>query len=421
MVWSLVRGALVALLLLVPVASAQANDNFADARYLPFGVTDSADNTTATTQPGETLTAMGADYQCENGGNTSQADRTLWWWVTGTGRPLTVTTDGSNFDTHLGIFSDGLDGPAACQDADPTETLTIDSVAGQTYRIQVGGCAMSAPSPCAFEHFGLINVRATSPAAPNDARANATPFTSTASGDNWAATEEAGENVACDGRPFGRTVWYRWSAPSEGNVTFSLAHPGGALAVYRPDGTLLGCDANGGDERVGLDVPRGDLLVQVGGIGTHNGMASDSRQGPFTLSAAFQGSTVGGREDARYPVIASRARVAVAFYARWSRIRSLTARDVPAGAKVQVRCSGRSCPFRRAPARTLRRAAKSVSLLTASLRRKRIVPTTTIEVRVTRAGHIGSITRFRFTRLRHSPLSQVRCLPPGRTTPQRTC
>jgi hypothetical protein len=86
---------------------------------------------------------------------------------------------------------------------------------------------------------------------------------------------------------------------------------------------------------------------------------------------------------------------------------------------VQLRCSGRSCPFKHTRAKTIRRKRASLSLTTPALRSKRILPRTTLEVRVTRAKHIGRAMRFRFTKLRRSPSQQTRCLVPGAKTARR--
>jgi hypothetical protein len=454
--------ALCTLLLLIPAASASAdNDDFADAKPLPLGTTDATvSNVLADVQPGETLTNAGdanhnACVRNMNPSTFSRAGSTMWWIVTGTGRPITVTTAGSDFDTHLGIFSGPLDGDALCQDGAPTEALTFGSEAGHPYRIQVGGCAVNQPNACG-NGTGQIHVLATSPAPANDARsaAAALPSGQLVSGDNYATTEEAGEQLTCGNQTYGRTVWYRWTATSTGSVLFTVSNPNAAIAVYNAAGAPLGCEATpGGDARLSLTVAKGDYLVQVAGVGAHNGLATDAAQSRFSLQAMFTESDdrdadgvtndkdcrpddarvrPGLRDvprngldedctgrDASYPRITSRARLRFARYAAYFKVTSISARDVPAGAKVQLRCSGRSCPFRQGRARAIRRTRSSVSLMTSALRAKRIVPTTTFEVRVTAAGHIGRVMRFRFTRLRRNPTLQTRCLMPGSRTPRR--
>ena len=82
---------------------------------------------------------------------------TVWYKVTGTGRPITVDTAGSDFDTVLATYTAGPGGtftPVAggCDDDFPTPPLgrslqaavTIPTVAGTTYYIQIGGFPDSA-------------------------------------------------------------------------------------------------------------------------------------------------------------------------------------------------------------------------------------------------------------------------------------
>jgi hypothetical protein len=454
----LARAALVMLLfLLVPAALASASDDFGSPRPLYLGTEDATvDNSAGTVQPGETFTASGA--RCEvSPTEYSEASRTMWWWVTGTGRPLTVTTAGSSFDTHLGIFEGAIDAGTRCQDAAGAETLTFPSVAGQPYRIQVGSCAMSTPNGCQGAASGVIHVKATSPPPANDQRAAATPLASgqTLNGDNYASGEEGGEIVSCALLPYGRTVWYRFTAPAVGGVRFTVNGANPAVAVFNGTGERLGCDATpGGDARVSLPkVPRGDLWVQVGGVGAHAGLVGDAIQSPFTIQAAFSPSNdndgdgvtnardcrpddasvrpgakdiprngvdedCSGR-DAAYPRIRSRASLGVKLHGSYAKVTRLLARSVPAGARVQLRCSGRSCPFARTPALTVPRAMRSVSLMNAKLRKVRIRPVTSFEVRVTQSGRIGRVVRYRFARRGRRPAEQTLCLAPGATKPAR--
>jgi hypothetical protein len=453
--------ALVALLSLV-VATSPAHaqsDAFDAATPLYLGAPVAADNTGATTQPGEALTARGplGLTHCVNGTTTSQAGRTLWWVLGGTGRPITITTAGSVVDTHLGIFEGPLSAGALCQDAGGTgESVTFPSVAGRPYRVQVGACVSNSAGGCGAA-TGAVRLLATSPPPANDLRAAAAalPPGTAVGGDNYAAGEDPGEPVTCRGRGLGRTVWYRFTAPSYGSLRVVVTGADPTVALYPQSGPMLGCDATlGRDARVELrKVAKGDVLVQVGGLGAHAPPAGDSAQSLFTVRAEFKpgpdrdGDGVpNGRDcrpddarvhrdaedvprngidedcngrDAFLDRVKARAQLGVDVRARYTRIRSLRARDVPAGARVQLRCSGRACPFKRTRARTVRRKRGSVSLMTAALRSARIVPRTTLDVHVTRSGRIGSVTRFRFDRRGREPVEQIRCLPPGSRTPTR--
>jgi hypothetical protein len=446
------------LLLLSAGPAAADNDDFAAAKPLFLGATDSVSNGDATIQPGESLTPQGLPSldRCVVDATSSQADKTLWWWVNGTGRPLTISTAGSDFDTQLGIFSGPLNGGALCQDADlGGETVTFDSIAGKPYWIQVGGCVLNTAEGCEGNGpTGVVRLSATTPAPANDRRAAAAllPTGQPVAGDNYGAGEEEGESTECDRRPYGRTVWYRWTAATAGTLNVTVSAPGATLAVFPQTGDALDCFATpGGQPRVSVQVSRGDYLVQVGGLGAHAGLSGDSAQAAFTVQAAM---TAGGDRDndgvldaadcrpgdarvhpgaldrpsngvdedcngrdATYPKILSRVRLAVQHFPTYAKVTALSVRSVPAGARLQVRCSGTGCPFRRSRPRTLRRARGVVSLMTARLRSAKIVPRTTLEVRVTRAGRIGRIERFLFRRAGRDPSRQTRCLDPGASAP----
>jgi hypothetical protein len=421
--------ALLCALLLLPAAHAGAaapNDSWDTAKRLPLGTPDATvTNAGATTEPGEAFTSTAAPggELCSSSEGDSQAGATVWWWALGTGRPLTITTKGSNFDTHLGIFPGTIAGDGAmCQDADENgETVTFSSEAGRAYRIQVGGCVMN-PLGCDLA-AGQIQVLATSPATLNDSRASAAALVTgpPIRGDNYAATEEAGEQTRCRGRDYGRTVWYRWTASAAGRVTFRVAGaPNATIAAFPQSGSSsFGCDADpGGDARLTVDVRRaGDVLVQVAGIGAHAGLASHSAQSTFAVSAEFAPADQReyGKERAR---VAARAQMAVRYNGRYTKVRRLTARNVPARARLQVRCSGRGCPFARSRTRTVRRASREVTLSSARLRRANLRPGTKLEVRVSKAGLIGVVTRWTF-RAGRPPLERTLCLPPGARGPQR--
>ena len=409
-----------------------ANDDFEAASPLFFGTTETASNAAATSQPQESLTPQGSPGldKCVAGPIDhpaySQADKTLWWWVNGTGRPITISTAGSDFDTQLGIFSGPLSGAAICQDADLNgESVTFDSVAGHPYRIQVGGCILNTDGGCqGAGPTGVIHVSATTPPPANDERAAPAPLPTgqPVSGDNYGAGEERSESIVCDHKPYGRTVWYRWTAASAGSLQVTVSAPAATVAVFDQAGNELGCAATPGGSRLTVPVSRGEHLVQIGGLGAHAGLSGDSAQAWFTVQASL---TAGGDRDndgvldAASPAITSRALLSVRHFRTYAKVTALSVRSVPAGSRVELRCSGRSCPFRRTRSRTVARARPALSLMTASLRSARIVPPTTLQVRVTRAGRIGRITSFQFLRAGRDPVERVRCLPPGATVPTR--
>ena len=116
---------------------------------------------------------------------------------------------------------------------------------------------------------------------------------------------------------------------------------------------------------------------------------------------------------APFPIVSMLAAVAE----RGTIIRQLVVR-APAGARIRVRCRGRSCPFRSfgMKADVEARAARIVRIR--RFRRHLLRPGTVIEIRVTKRGEIGKFTRFLIRRGK-PPKRTDRCLPPGAKRPLR--
>ena len=116
---------------------------------------------------------------------------------------------------------------------------------------------------------------------------------------------------------------------------------------------------------------------------------------------------------APFPIVSMLAAVAE----RGTIIRQLVVR-APAGARIRVRCRGRSCPFRSfgMKADVQARAARIVRIR--RFRRHLLRPGTVIEIRVTKRGEIGKFTRFLIRRGK-PPKRTDRCLPPGAKRPLR--
>jgi hypothetical protein len=80
---------------------------------------------------------------------------TVWYTVTGTGGPITIDTAGSDFDTVMAVFSGspGSFETVDCVDDVPLDpigrtlqaSITFDSVAGETYYVQIGGFPQAIP------------------------------------------------------------------------------------------------------------------------------------------------------------------------------------------------------------------------------------------------------------------------------------
>jgi hypothetical protein len=69
--------------------------------------------------------------------------RTVWYRFTGTGEDVTLSTEGSDFDTVIGGYEAGSLAQVACVDdtpeTGPLAELTLSTEAGASYLVQVGG------------------------------------------------------------------------------------------------------------------------------------------------------------------------------------------------------------------------------------------------------------------------------------------
>ena len=188
------------------------NDNFFDS----ITITDTASggNANATLEPGEPNTDG-------NGG------KSVWWnWTATLSGDATITTAGSDFDTVMGVFTgasvDALSLVAYDDDSGPNSTSSVHfaATAGATYQIAVDGFGAAT---------GLIQLTVTPPPLPvplstapfNDFFADRASFTTTASGNNLNATQEANEPYVPAGG--GRSAWWSWTATASGSVSISTA------------------------------------------------------------------------------------------------------------------------------------------------------------------------------------------------------
>jgi hypothetical protein len=101
-----------------------------------------------------------------------------------------------------------------------------------------------------------------------------------------------------------------------------------------------------------------------------------------------------------------------------STLRRLIARRVPAGARVEVRCLGRRCPFERKRVSGRRGDVNLLPQLNRRQRRLRVGQT--LEVRVTKRGAVGSVVRFKIRRGK-LPTPRSLCIPADGGAPRRSC
>ena len=109
---------------------------------------------------------------------------------------------------------------------------------------------------------------------------------------------------------------------------------------------------------------------------------------------------------APFPVV----RIVGSFGALGIRIEQLVI-TAPEGARVEIRCRGRGCPFRK-----LIRAPKPQTVRVRRFARRILRPGAVVQVWVTRPGEIGKYTRLRIRKGKR-PTRVDRCLMPGSRRP----
>ncbi len=194
------------------------NDDLANARVITK-VSGSVDGTTV----GATAEAGEPHYELEGSANHS-----VWYsWVSPrTGVVNLDTCLDPTFDSTLGVYTgdsvdqldvvvqEDIDYWGSCGGPEGPAVTAFDATAGQRYWIQVDG---------RYGEVGTFTLRwSTSGVSPNDDFADAqeiTGPTGSTLGKTFLAGIESGEPVRQDGSQ--GTVWYRWTAPATGPVSFS--------------------------------------------------------------------------------------------------------------------------------------------------------------------------------------------------------
>src|SRR5436190_4781481 len=399
-------------------ASAQAPSNDARAAAIQLAprttVTAHTDETTPPgTEPGENATC----------GNT-QYDGTLWWWFTGDGKIMRVETvePATNYDTVVSIqHSNGtLVGCNDNFDGLTQSLLDFPTTRGEQYFVQVGSVVDQA------NKFFVGDVAVTLESAPaNDDRALAMTVAAgqAVSADTFLANLDANEVSRCGDRNFGRTVWFRFNAPSAGQAAFTSqdAITDTVLTVYRGSDTVpLACDDNSlGDSRsarVSVAVTPGEYLIQVGGFDDGNG----PQEGQFNFQAQFAEDLdldkdgiprpgdcndndknvhpgavdVPGDKidqncdgaDAPFPHVQSAVHFTWLTNPRWTIVRSVSVVGLPPGASVTLTCRGRGCPFARRGVLVAPGAARLARR--GPFGRRKLRPGTIVEIRTTAPGYV---------------------------------
>ena len=132
---------LAAIAALTVASTARASDSLGTPTPLSFGVAATESTASYGVEAGEQNTTSFPN-ECGSG-HAVGAARTAWFSVQGTGGQVTITTDGSSFDTSLFVYSGSPAGSlVGCSDdvsaTDVQSTVTFASTAGTTYAIQAG-------------------------------------------------------------------------------------------------------------------------------------------------------------------------------------------------------------------------------------------------------------------------------------------
>jgi hypothetical protein len=188
-----------------------SNDQFANRFPIPpAGGIVTGTNTTATKEAGE-----------PNHGNAT-GGKSLWWtWTAPASGLVSVSLDGSTFDTTLGVYQGTSVGSlvSIAQDddsgAEACSRVIFTATAGATYQIAVDGY---------FGASGNITLRV-KPGLLNDDFVDRLELKGTYDfviGSNVGADWEGGEPYHWDSTGE-QSVWWKWQAPISGVVTISTA------------------------------------------------------------------------------------------------------------------------------------------------------------------------------------------------------
>lgn len=173
-----------------------------------------------------------------NSGDSGEGPSVWWRWTAPLAGTVDIDTFGSSFDTVLSVYTgtapDGLELYVQNDNAQdtPQSAVQFGVAAGEVYYIEVAGA-----SP---EEEGDIRLNWQVEAAPsNDFFRYAAVLTGQngrINGSTEKATMESGEPLHAGGRGT-RSIWYRWTAPHNGEVAFQTQGSDfdTVLAVYTGD------------------------------------------------------------------------------------------------------------------------------------------------------------------------------------------
>jgi Ca2+-binding RTX toxin-like protein len=229
-----------------------ANDDFASARLIQ-GTSGSVSGTT-----------KGASHESGEPAHAGSSGVTSVWyrWVAPSNRRVTLVleTDDSDQAPVLAVYTGSsvaalTEVVSAAVRARWWLRVAFDAVAGTDYRIAIDNSGVAGPF--------YLSLR---PTPANDDFGNAQRIegvSGKASGSGFGSTFEPGEPAHGGFASFG-SVWYRWIAPSNARVTFTLgcAWGGAVIAVYTGSTVAALTEVGSGDDDVNL--PNSSVPARVG-------------------------------------------------------------------------------------------------------------------------------------------------------------
>jgi hypothetical protein len=205
------------------------NDPFTNAIAIPgTNAVVHANITEATIEPGEP----------NHAGWTS--GRSVWWtWTAPTNGVLSLRTQGSTFDTTLGVYTGSAVGALAVVASNRTlsfsgnSSVSFATTPGTTYHIALDGYFGFGEATLSLDFF-------TYPI--NDSfsqRIALTGRTNVVSGNNTAASRQSGEPNSTAFNA-GKTLWWSWTAPASGRALLR----GESVSVQSVIGVFVGAAVN---------------------------------------------------------------------------------------------------------------------------------------------------------------------------------
>jgi hypothetical protein len=103
----------------------------------------------------------------------------------------------------------------------------------------------------------------------------------------------------------------------------------------------------------------------------------------------------------------------------------LSAPTVPKGGKLELRCKGKKCPYKKRSSKKRRSGGitlfKEIKAKKAATKKKRSFRAKqTLEVRITAKGFIGKVVRYKLKKGK-IPSGKTLCLPVGKNKPRNRC